>query len=1001
MKYQGMWGLALLALLTTATAANADGRRLRPARPDPDPARMEAIASPELLLRRAVEQNGIGFVGAPLPGSQAEPDHGVAGRRAPGEVGGTDVDFDFGTGRAQNPRVQIASDGTVFAAFINLTALVDEWTIQVYRSVDSGNTFNLYGEIAPPISNNGLQFHDLCLAEGDVDRLYVQYAQTIDSGWTEPMVAYTDPFGVAASWTVQPLPRGPADHAGGFGALISDAVDYPGYYLYSTYLSYDLFGAHPQLYMVRSVDFGVSWSTPMVVAEYVNGPGESYTFGRSKLAYGSGAIIHVAFEFQDYSGGAPLEGLFYRRATSYADSPANWEPTLNITLPAGITAGALGSIAASTLDGTLVVQSNEATGLQPWIDYVSNGGSDWSIGVRTNLPLVSGANIIYSSLTDEYFASGRTNLGSGFGTELTRADPTDLSSWTEPLEFSDSPGMSDLGVQAALDVNPAWGGRVAVLWTAWTGLPAASFDAEWRGDAGFPTLEPGFPVALPAGGRTSPALVDIDGDGLDDIVFGDQNGWIRVYRHDGTIPAGWPQFVGSIPENSPVAVGDLNGNCYVVCGTTDGQVHALDKDGNSYPGFPVDLETAADTYVSIGALGTPYKRRIVACSGKKVRTINYAGAIWPVGFDLTGNVLGPAAIGDVDADGIAEIVTTMGPAPGPLYYIHVWGANDSAPKYFKAVADPINGPAALADMDLDPLGDLEIVVPTATGKILAFHHDGTVLAGFPWSTGSGAALTSVALADNIGPYEPEVFACSTDNQVHEVWFDGTAVAGFPAALGVGSGPMAPPIVTPVNRVPSNVIALAADQTPWSFDNFGSLTPGWPLAASSGVPVSPAAGDIDGDGSNEIVFLTDTELRVYDVHYPPESELWRSWPMFGYDAQRTRCLNCAEDTVTAAPEDPQPTRFGFASPAPNPSHGSLVFQYSLQDQGRVELEIFDVRGRRVAVVERGEFGAGPHLVGFDGKDHAGKALASGQYFARLRVQSGAFHGEQTQKFTLVR
>jgi flagellar hook assembly protein FlgD len=53
-----------------------------------------------------------------------------------------------------------------------------------------------------------------------------------------------------------------------------------------------------------------------------------------------------------------------------------------------------------------------------------------------------------------------------------------------------------------------------------------------------------------------------------------------------------------------------------------------------------------------------------------------------------------------------------------------------------------------------------------------------------------------------------------------------------------------------------------------------------------------------------------------------------------------------------------------------------------------LEVFDLRGRRVKELFRGELGRGPHAIRWDGTDHTGARLASGTYLVRLERQDGA-------------
>ena len=73
-------------------------------------------------------------------------------------------------------------------------------------------------------------------------------------------------------------------------------------------------------------------------------------------------------------------------------------------------------------------------------------------------------------------------------------------------------------------------------------------------------------------------------------------------------------------------------------------------------------------------------------------------------------------------------------------------------------------------------------------------------------------------------------------------------------------------------------------------------------------------------------------------------------------------------------------------SPNPFNPRTVLEFSLDREEQVALEIFDIRGARVARLAAGTFTAGRHQVHWDGKNDQGRGLASGTYLARLRAGS---------------
>ncbi len=85
------------------------------------------------------------------------------------------------------------------------------------------------------------------------------------------------------------------------------------------------------------------------------------------------------------------------------------------------------------------------------------------------------------------------------------------------------------------------------------------------------------------------------------------------------------------------------------------------------------------------------------------------------------------------------------------------------------------------------------------------------------------------------------------------------------------------------------------------------------------------------------------------------------------------------------------------PFPNPSAGSARVRFSLPGSGPVQIDLFDLAGRRVYRDDLGTLPAGWHERGVLGRDSNGARLASGMYLLRLT------HGGQvrTAKFAVAR
>ncbi len=69
-------------------------------------------------------------------------------------------------------------------------------------------------------------------------------------------------------------------------------------------------------------------------------------------------------------------------------------------------------------------------------------------------------------------------------------------------------------------------------------------------------------------------------------------------------------------------------------------------------------------------------------------------------------------------------------------------------------------------------------------------------------------------------------------------------------------------------------------------------------------------------------------------------------------------------------------------APNPFNPSTTISYELENAARVDLKIYDMAGRLVKTLYRGEDSAGRHEQVWRGRDESGRSVAAGAYIYRL-------------------
>jgi parallel beta-helix repeat protein len=111
------------------------------------------------------------------------------------------------------------------------------------------------------------------------------------------------------------------------------------------------------------------------------------------------------------------------------------------------------------------------------------------------------------------------------------------------------------------------------------------------------------------------------------------------------------------------------------------------------------------------------------------------------------------------------------------------------------------------------------------------------------------------------------------------------------------------------------------------------------------------------------------------------------------------VGALEQTSATAVGDAPRARVALEQNAPNPFGAStrIVVRVAEGGEGRVALEVFDARGRRVRTLLQNRVVSGSLDVEWDGRDDQGHSVPSGVYFCRLTAPEGA----TTRRMTLVR
>lgn len=105
----------------------------------------------------------------------------------------------------------------------------------------------------------------------------------------------------------------------------------------------------------------------------------------------------------------------------------------------------------------------------------------------------------------------------------------------------------------------------------------------------------------------------------------------------------------------------------------------------------------------------------------------------------------------------------------------------------------------------------------------------------------------------------------------------------------------------------------------------------------------------------------------------------------------------DDDEPPAPAVPTPLEARSLTAEPNPARGACSVRFTLAEAAEVRLEVHDVAGRCVRVIQAGSLGAGTRTSWWDGCDLAGRPAPSGLYFVSLVAGTRA----RVQRLLLVR
>ncbi len=389
---------------------------------------------------------------------------------------------------------------------------------------------------------------------------------------------------------------------------------------------------------------------------------------------------------------------------------------------------------------------------------------------------------------------------------------------------------------------------------------------------------PGWPITFPSTGYSMAGnlLVDIDGDGLYEVVVGTGSG-LSVYDYQGNLL--WSVSAGRVSWRPSAADVDADGRREIAFVDALGRGFLVDDNGSVMPGWPVSLGDNPKTPVFWDLDGDGQLEVIIgqrAYPNGKVSVFKLDGSLlWERQLDYM--CVATPSVGDVDADGDYEVVAVS------YYSLYIFGPDGTQELALQnqwggqSYAQP-----SLYDADGD--GDLEIAVTfytNAEDSVAVFQHDGTRL----WARALGGpqAYTTPAPLDALEDGGGDLELLDASNHVSPTndfhLFDpaGSELPGWPVQVQniTESTPTAfdfdgdreLEFLMPNNGTPGGLFVFNLD---------GSQDPGSPYSTQGPAMLSaPHIADVDADGDPEICLMVDPN-PVYVNLWTLDGVKWRRY-----------------------------------------------------------------------------------------------------------------------------
>ena len=478
----------------------------------------------------------------------------------------------------------------------------------------------------------------------------------------------------------------------------------------------------------------------------------------------------------------------------------------------------------------------------------------------------------------------------------------------------------------------------------------------------------GFPFETADQVFCAPTVVDIDLDGDNEIIFGDNSG--MFYLLDDSMSIMNTYDMGDEIWGAP-SIEDIDGDGDLEIAITckNGFLYIFDHQGNLFYSWEADTGfiTAAPAIGNTSTILDDYSKSLyvpIFANNGGIHNFYFDSSFgWGSEYwNVNGKIQKGVAIHDLNNDGYDDIVYGTDDNT-----IEIWMKGQVEPIIFD-VGGKIRSAPIIIEFDGNS-NEFLIIAGSKDDNLYAFNPL-TQNLQFVYETQGDVESPSVL---NHSLYGTVIVFGSSDGNLYMVDTNGNDIPGWPKDL---EGPIkgSPSIADIDGNGIADIFVGQSEGKFYGFDENGNVLNSFPMTIEFPFTVSSTIADIDLDGDLEVLVGASTGLYAYDIKSENGTNV-DYWSMYRGDLKRSGYY-LTSDFLSMNPND-FPESFDIVSLYPNPFNPIVNINIDVSSNDNYNLSVYDLKGTKVDLIFEGSSQIGQQSFEWDASE-----FSSGVYFIKL-------------------